>query len=315
MYESDGSYVGVVSDWGWLEAEFPGGWIYNSEGEQKWIVFEDPNYPARQRGNVIEIPIYNPIDNGDVISGLCLSNYDLKRMQNPSYRAKREQEIIEGENVGITSYLPHPYPTGREEARVVRETMHSPLFRHAYYLGDVVNCEVHPSGDDVEIRLSDRLICHFRDYFRELSFDMEGDEEIFWGPNNARTVGLELVPADGSGLAAIEDDVYGSNRKYMILINMYEEDGSILRTLGEAPAIDFMDNGVIVFEGLGIALISRGRGSMEPPQRFKVPKTSRLEPRLSVIQGMLKVPVQSGPQSHSGNQPPQENVHRRPERH
>lgn len=314
LYEADGSYIGVVSDWGWLEAEFPGGWIYNSEGNQKWIIFEDPNYPVRQRGNVIDLPAYNPIDGGDVISGLCLSNYDLKRMQTPSYRAKREQEIIEGENVGITSYLPHPAPRGREESRVIKETMRSPMFRHSYYLGDVVNCELRSSGDDVEIHLSDRLICHFIDKFPDLSFDMEGDEEIFWGPNNSRTVALDLEPADHSGSEFIEDDIYDSKRKFKIVINMYEEDGSFLRTLGEAPCIDFMEDGIIVFERLGIALINRGRGFHDPSRRIKIPKAARLIPRLSVLQGQKTEPGQAAPRQNV-QVPPPENMRTRSDRH
>ncbi len=314
MYEADGSYVGVVSDWGWLEAEFPGGWIYNSEGNNKWVIFEDPNYPARQRGNVIDLPDYNPIDGGDVISGLCLSNYDLKRMQNPSYRAKREQEIIEGENVGITSYLPHPAPRGREDARAIKETMRSPLFRHTYYLGDVVNCELRSSGDDVEVLLSDRLVCHFIDRFPEMSYDMEGDEEIYWGPNNSRTVAIDLEHADHSGSEFIEDDLYGSNRKYKIVLNMYEEDGRFLRTLAEAPCIDFMEDGVIVFERLGIALLNRGRGYREPSRRIRIPKAARIEPRLSLIQGLKKEPGQTEP--HQNVQvPPPENMRTRHDRH
>ena len=314
LYEADGSYIGVVSDWGWLEAEFPGGWIYNSEGNQKWIIFEDPNYPVRQRGNVIDLPAYNPIDGGDVISGLCLSNYDLKRMQTPSYRAKREQEIIEGENVGITSYLPHPAPRGREESRVIKETMRSPMFRHSYYLGDVVNCELRSSGDDVEIHLSDRLICHFIDRFPDLSFDMEGDEEIFWGPNNSRTVALDLEPADHSGSEFIEDDIYDSKRKFKIVINMYEEDGSFLRTLGEAPCIDFMEDGIMVFERLGIALINRGRGFHDPSRRIKIPKAARLIPRLSVLQGQKTEPGQAAPRQNV-QVPPPENMRTRSDRH
>lgn len=314
LYEADGSYIGIVSDWGWLEAEFPGGWIYNSEGNQKWIIFEDPNYPVRQRGNVIDLPAYNPIDGGDVISGLCLSNYDLKRMQTPSYRAKREQEIIEGENVGITSYLPHPAPRGREESRVIKETMRSPMFRHSYYLGDVVNCELRSSGDDVEIHLSDRLICHFIDKFPDLSFDMEGDEEIFWGPNNSRTVALDLEPADHSGSEFIEDDIYDSKRKFKIVINMYEEDGSFLRTLGEAPCIDFMEDGIIVFERLGIALINRGRGFHDPSRRIKIPKAARLIPRLSVLQGQKTEPGQAAPRQNV-QVPPPENMRTRSDRH
>ena len=284
MYEADGTYVGIASDWGWLEAQFPGGWVYNAEGAEKWLIFDDPNYPARHRGPAtVDLSEYGTIDCSDVISGLCLGSYDLKRLQDTGNRIKRELEIIEGENVGVTSYLPHPAPSGREEARLIRDAMRAPVFQNAWHIGEVVNCRVDKRGEEYTVELSDGLICNFSDRFDSPSFSMEGEEVIYWGPNNARTVCLDLEIA-GSG--CMIDDVYGTGRHLKVLIDMYEEDGSFLRTLGEAPAIDFISDGLIVFEKLGIALkapghnMHRGRG---PEPAMVIPAEKRLAPALSAL--------------------------------
>lgn len=290
MYEADGTYVGLVSDWGWLEGEFAGGFIYNSEGTQKWIVFDDENYPARRGSFSVSLPGYNTIDNSNVLTGLGLGSADLRRLENVSNRVERIRQIVEGENVGVTSYLLRPEPR-REYMRAISPAMRSPFFRPVYHLGDVVNCRVCESGDDVIVDLSDKLICHFEDRFHEPSYSMHGDELIYWGPNNARTVYLSLEPSDQHDDLSMTDDVYGSDRKYHIAICMAGEDGRFLRTLAEAPAPDFITDEVIVFEKLGIALIRRAPHfgpHMSRPDSYKdirIPKSSRVRPVLSALNG------------------------------
>ena len=82
-----------------------------------------------------------------------------------------------------------------------------------------------------------------------------GEEVIYWGPNNARTVGLSLATAPKSADCTV-DDVYKTENSYRIVISLYEEDGTWLRTLAEAPFVDFVTDGIMVFEPLGIAVIT-----------------------------------------------------------
>ena len=300
MFESDGRYVGVVSDWGQLEAVCREGYIYSSEGEQKWLVFNDINYPARIRGSV-GLHEFRNIDNYDVVSAFELGTYDLARLAKCSYRTRRVKEIIEGDNVGVTSYLPRRMPDHRA-ARAMENAMKARCFRRPYRMGEVVNCRTWSAGEKIEIELSDNLVCRFEDRFDNPYYSMNGEEEIWWGPNGARTVGLSLE-ADERNSGMIEDDIHGSGYRFKVLINMYEEDGRFLRTLAEAPMIDFMDQGVIVFERLGIAIIDDGHrpGSHSghhdayghgTPRRLTLDKASRLEPKLSALNGKEnKVPA------------------------
>ena len=295
MYEANGSYVGVVSDWGWIEGEFEEGFVYNCENSQKWVIFDDINYPVKRNGFTVALHRYNIIDHGSVISGLGLNNSDLKRQNSMSNRTERVARIIEGENIGINSYLPRLEPSSAD-ARYIDKTMRTPFFQKAYHMGDVVNCKSKRIGDEIRFDLSDRLILHFVDQFRNPSYKMEGDEEIYWGPNNARTVCLNLELADRRDELFMTDDVNGSDRKLKVVIAMYDESGNYLRTLGEAPCPDFIEGGVVIFEKLGIALIDRGprRGSASRPgqqpepvmQSVEVSADSRLNPVLSAVTGL-----------------------------
>ena len=99
-----------------------------------------------------------------------------------------------------------------------------------------------------------------------------GDELIYWGPNNARTVVLRLEAASRSGNFT-RDDIHGTDYSYRFVLDMFEEDGTWLRTLAEAPWIDYVIDGVIVFEPLGLALITPFTGrSQQQPQAQNPPQ-------------------------------------------
>jgi hypothetical protein len=55
---------------------------------------------------------------------------------------------------------------------------------------------------------------------------------------------------------ALADDIAGTNKYWSLVISLYEEDGTWLRTLARAPFADFCTSGVLVFSGLGIALLA-----------------------------------------------------------
>lgn len=293
MYEADGSYVGLVSDWGWIEGEFAGGFVYNCEGQEKWIILDDINYPALRGSFNVPLYGYRPVDHVDVISGLGLDTSDLKRLKDGDARKDRIHKILEGENIGINSYLPRVSPGSGSDMRFIDKTMRAPVFRKVYRIGDVVNCRSKRIGDEIQFELSDRLICHFVDEFRNPSYRMEGDEEIFWGPNNARTVALNLEMADRHDDLFMTDDVENSNRKFKVVIAMYDEAGNYLRSLGEAPCPDYISDGVIIFEQLGIALIDRDprRGGKDGNKKMiEVEAASRLAPVLSSLTGLSGQP-------------------------
>lgn len=251
LYERDGSLVGEVCDRGYLEAECSEGVIYNVHGQESWLILSDPNSPDLSSYSV-SLSGYRSLNHENVCEGIGIRSRDLERLQDVRTFAKRCIEIIEGDDVGITSY--NPPSIDLQHARRQRELMRSDLFHHAFHMGDVVSCNAYVRGEDVEVQLYQQLVCRMEDRFQDPYYSMNGDELIYWGPHNRRTVRLSLESTYDSN--AMEDDLGGSGKHWCIVLSMYEEDGSWLRTLASAPYVDYLQDGVLVFKGLRIALLT-----------------------------------------------------------
>ena len=295
LYEADGTQGEVVSDWGWLDGECAAGVVYRTDKGKTWMLLEDQNCPDVPAFNVSKSG-YKALAHDNVYNGLGIRSADVERLADPRKFADRLKEICEGDNLGLTSYTPR---TGSlRNARQARDLMRSPFFRYPYSIGEVVSCNVSKRSDNVEVTLYEQLVCHFDDQLEYPSYHMSGDEQIYWGPHNGRTVRMSLEPGSGDCLT---DDVSGSNAKYVIVLSLYEEDGSWLRTLAEMPYADYLSEGVMVFERAKIAVMvpnaSRyrrdnygrsgyrrdGRGSVQ--RTIKIPVADKLPHTLSALSG------------------------------
>ena len=284
LYESDGTMVGEVSGKGYLEAECADGTIYNAGGKELWFIHKDPNAMALP-SYTLALHGYRAIVHDNVCNGLGVSSYDLKHLTNVRTFASRYTDIIEGENIGVTSYLP-PVLDMRD-ARLQHDVMRSPVFHHVFMMGEVVNCKLRNKGEEIEVELMNQLVCPFEDRFSDPYYNMKGEDLIWWGPHNARTVRLSLRPTPNKD--ALADDVSGSGRNWDIVLDQFEEDGTWLRTLAVAPFADFAQDGVIVFEPLGIALLAPNAVIHRPdgPDIIKLKAPQPLPHTVSALDGFL----------------------------
>ena len=252
LYEPDGSPVGEVSSKGFLEAQCSEGTIYCAEGGKRWIIMNDPNTLALPAFSMV-VAGYRTINHDNVCNGLGISSYDLNRLTNVRSFANLSTDILEGENIGVTSYIPPVLEL--RSARLSYDVMRPLLFQHTFMMGEVVSCRTKKVGEDMlELELDDNLVCHFEDKFKDPYYSMRGDDLIWWGPHNARTVRVTLRPT--SNKDAMADDIAGTGLFWDIVLEQFEEDGTWLRTLAVAPYADFAQDGVIVFEPLHIALLA-----------------------------------------------------------
>lgn len=295
LYEADGTRPRVVSDWGWLEGECGAGAVYHTDQGREWILLEDLNCPDAPSFN-ISMSGYKTILHDNIYNGLGLRSADVERLSDPHRFADRIKVICEGDNVGLTSYTAPT--TDLRRARQARDLVRSPFFRYPYSIGEVVNCSVSKRGEDAEVTLYEDLVCEFSDQLEYPSYRMSGEELIYWGPHNGRTVRMSLVNASGVSDCLV-DDISGSNAKYKIVLSLYEEDGSWLRTLAELPYVDYISDGVMVFERAGIAVLTpnasryrhdsygrsgHSRSGHGPVQRtVKIPLAGRLPHTLSAL--------------------------------
>ena len=154
-------------------------------------------------------------------------------------------------------------------------------------MGEVVNCKLRNKGEEIEVELMNQLVCPFEDRFSDPYYNMKGEDLIWWGPHNARTVRLSLRPTPNKD--ALADDVSGSGRNWDIVLDQFEEDGTWLRTLAVAPFADFAQDGVIVFEPLGIALLAPNAVIHRPdgPDIIKLKAPQPLPHTVSALDGFL----------------------------
>lgn len=251
LYEADGSLVKEVSSYGYFEAECAQGLIYAAANGQRWLALADINAPG-MRAYTLPLTGYREIVRTDVFNGLGLDPRVVSDMSNHTDFVNRCMDIIDGENTGITSYIPLVQDGALAHAE--RDASRSMVFHRPFRMGEVVNCSVKKSDAGAEVKLHDELVCHFIDKFEDPYYKMEGDELIYWGPNNARTVGLSLIASSRGGT---RDDVHGTGLAYDLVLSLYEEDGRWMRTLAIMPFADYVGNGMIVFAGPGIALLTR----------------------------------------------------------
>lgn len=258
LYEADGSLVGELASWGWIDGEYSEGVVYNAEGNETWMIMRDINCPAMPSFST-SLSRSRQINHEDVVSGLGLHSYELQNMYDPERYADRALKIITEENAGITYRFPPEAPSIRL-SRTINEIHRTPLFRHRFRMGDIVNCKVRPSGDGVELELSDNFLCRYEDRFDDPSFSMSGEEVLYWGPSNEYTAILTARKAH-STYGATKDDMYGSNEFFDFAIELYDRHDRYLQTIAVVPNIDFCTDGWIVMEKAGIALRMNGPGA------------------------------------------------------
>lgn len=280
LYEQDGTACEVVSDWGRLEGECSAGVIYRAEDGDTWILLDERNS--------LDVPSYSLYLSGletfghdNIYQGLGLRASDVERLADPHNYASRLKEICDGDNIGLGSYTPRP--TDLYQARRARELMRSAIFRYPYTMGEVVSCTVNRRSEEVEVTLYEQLVCRFSDRL-DPSYYMSGDEQIYWGPHNARTVRLSLEQDSGDCMV---DDILHTDHKYRLILSLYEEDGSWLRTLAEIPYVDYAYDGVLVFEQANIALLVP---DVTRTHRDHYGRSGYRRDERGLVQGVVRIP-------------------------
>ena len=251
LYEADGSLVKTISNYGYFEAECAQGLIYVAADGQRWLAMADINAPGT-RAYTLPLTGYRELIHTDVCHGLGIDPNAVSKLNNHTDFVNRCMDIIEAENVGITSYL--PIVQDGAFAYAERDASRGMIFHRPFHMGEVVNCSVKRSEGGAEVKLLPELVCHFVDKLDDPYYKMEGDELIYWGPNNARTVGLSLIASKRGGT---QDDIHSTGLAFDLVLSLYEEDGRWMRTLAIMPFADYVGHGMIVFEGPGIALLTR----------------------------------------------------------
>ena len=281
LFEADGTLVQTISEWGWLEGVAAECIIYTAgESGEYWAVMTDinntgiPSFASRMTN-------YKTLTASTVQGAFGLSSSDEKAMHSWTRMREKHQEILKTENLGILTYTyPEEYET--EGAGFVAKVSNWPLLHRQFQIGEVYSCKPGRAKDgQVLAVMSSGLKMHFTDVFGKTGIKFDGDEEIYWGPGNARFIKLELIPVktEKRKLASPEkadmifDDTLHSGFAFKLAVCMYEEDGTFLRCLGESVKLGFAAGDMVLLEDLGLVFTGYRSRPVQQGQKisFTVP--------------------------------------------
>ena len=297
LFEADGTLVGTLSDWGWIEGVAAECIIYHSAEDTLWAVMTDINNTG-VTSFASRMTNYKNITASTVQGVFGLGSSEEKAMHSWARMREKHQEILKSENLGVTTYT-YPEDFETEGAGYVSKVSNWPLLHRQFQIGEVYSCKPGRAKDGQVLALMhDGFKMHFTDTFGKTGIKFDGDEEIWWGPTNGRFIKLELIPVktEKRKLSSPEkadmifDDTLHSGFAYKLAVCMYEEDGSFLRCLGESVKLGFAAGDMVLLEDLG--LVFTGYRSRQIQEGQKISFTVPVK-QASVLSSLRSVGIDS----------------------
>lgn len=257
----DGTLLSVISDHGWYDAVCDEGVVYNAAGRQSWFLSFDMNFPARSR--FVEATHLVSAKAATISAAFGLESGDERLLRSWDELAALRRSIVLNENSGLSSYEPIPIPGAAERYIRLLEDRY-PVLRHLFGMGEVFTGRFNPPSGSETAAVFDAepvIVVPFIDHYDEVGFTNRTEEEIFWGFDNMRYVKLDLLPfpikrssvQDPLKVSYLWDDSAMSSFGYSIAVNLYESDGTFVRTLGVSNDITVCEPRILVLGDLGMA--------------------------------------------------------------
>lgn len=259
LYDATGKYLRTLSSYGWIEAIFDFGVIYNVEGKFRWVIFTDVNADAA----IIAIALngWRTVNPDEVATDFSFEGNENWMMRNYDICREFESRIRLLENIGLGSYDMIPEIPAAARGAVDRFRRSYPVLRREFRMGQVLPAKktVNSQGE-VTLKIADHLTMNFIDDYSPSNLRNEGEETIWWGPLNDRFIRLDLIatPKDMSKVSSPEtlsgfyDDKDMVNYVFSLAVNLYEDDGTFVRNLGTATRITYHTGHVFYIDELGL---------------------------------------------------------------
>jgi|GEM_PF-1519563 len=299
LYEPDGSFVQELSHSGWIEGVCAECVVYCTESGEQWAVMTDINNTGAQSFSS-RMTNYKTINDQRIQSLFGLNSSDERTLRSWSKCRELHMDVMKKQSVGITSYSPIEVYEPELESEL-RRMENWPLMKREFLIGEVLSASfTKPKQDQTLAELKDELIVHFTDAFSDSGYKAAGDEKIYWGPQNGRFVKVQVIPikAEKRKLVSpdkaddIFDDVFNTRYAYKLALNMYEEDGTFLRCLGESSHLGFAHGGTILLMDLGIVLVGEGSRQFHNGQKipFMLPHSATCLSQVRTLRVEREVP-------------------------
>lgn len=281
LYEPDGSPAEVISAWGYILYQADQGVVYCAEDELLYFVSSDINWP--NSAGSYALTGLKAVDNTSAVSAFGIG---AKRWSNilHSWATARSlhRDVEKAELAGLSTYAPRPDLTITQN-RVRRDVeRHFSFLNQKFYSDMVIQAKRGRVKDDVtEVNPDGALRFSYVESYSPSPLRIEGTEEVFWGIERDRFIGIDIEPFDAKvndgqeikpgDIPGLFDNITDSGYAVRLVFCLYENDGTYVRTLGSSTGFGFADEDVIFFEDMGWLLCRhperyRLRGWAFPPE-------------------------------------------------
>lgn len=260
MYDALGHFIRNISDWGCLYAMSNEGLIYQAEGQGLCFISHDVNWTSNPVA--VNLTGYSLIDNSTLNSALGVTSGMQNEMRDYWKSKRRHADVAVKEKTGYQSYRPFvPVSISSREGRFLDDLeMKYPFLRRNYRAGQVYGIKSVKHGDagQITVGITPDLPATYRDDYGN-GFMPKIVEPVFWGVKGDRYIRIIAVPFNlsTSEKAAPEkvdgmvDDTPESGMGVRFVFNLYEDDGTFVRTIGHSSRLTLAGHDVFGFEDIG----------------------------------------------------------------
>ena len=260
MYDALGHFIKNISNWGCLYAISNEGMIYQAEGQGLYFISNDVNWSSSPVA--LNLTGYSMIDNSSLNSALGVTSGMQNEMRDYWKSKRRHADVEVKEKTGYQSYRPFiPLSIASTEGRFLDnlEGLY-PFLRRNYRAGQVFGIKnvLHGDAGQITVRITPDLLATYRDDYGN-GFMPKTVEPVFWGVKGDRYIRIIAVPfhLSTSEKAAPEkvdgmvDDNPESDMGVRFVFNLYEDDGTFVRTIGHSSRLTLAGHDVFGFEDIG----------------------------------------------------------------
>ena len=255
LYDAVGREISVLSDWGYIKYEALEGIVYMAEGKRSWFISRDINWPDEVR------PLYLTdavsVNNSTITSALDMKSNEMNDMRGYWTSKAKFTEVELQERSGYQSYsnfFDARSFSSQESKFSEMIARQYPFLGKRYYQGQIYQI-ARMSRKDVEasVVLDPMPMAVYHDDYGH-SFTLNSVEPIYWGVRGDRYVRIQLYPFvfdNPEKTKGMRSEDIESKIAVSFVFNLYEDDGTFVRTLGRSDCMSIAGKDIFGFEDLG----------------------------------------------------------------
>lgn len=284
LYDAFGMKLQTLSKWGYISHVGGSAVIYCAEGNKNYVIYPELNAPhnvIRERGSNFRAV------SDSYTSVLGLTNADMSVLRDWKSIKMLHRTLMTVENKGLGTYTHFVEMNNNEQKAVLKVMSGVRILSHRFGPDDIRWAKtVQMDSLHRKINVSEpAFLLHNVDEYSPFGLKIEGPEEIFWGAHNDRYIGLLPIPLKSIDRAKTKpesvyglwDDVMNTPYYYGLQINLYEADGTYVRTIGECHKVTGISKEYLIIEDAGLVFFRKGyRGETNIKADFSPAKTNNL---------------------------------------